>query len=82
MHRGREDIVGALAEIHVVVGVHVGAGEIGNDLVRVHVGRGSRPGLEDVDRELVIVLAGRDLVGRSDDPRGDALIEQTEFEVG
>ena len=78
----REDVVGRLAHVHVVVGVGAVAGEVGDDLVGVHVRRGARAGLEDVDRELVVVLAVGDLVGRGGDALGDVAVEQAEPGVG
>src|SRR5690606_25598602 len=54
--RGGEDVVGRLAGVDVVVGVHRAAealgGEGGDDLVHVHVRRGARTGPEDVDGEV------------------------------
>src|SRR5437588_419159 len=72
---------GRLAHVHVVVRVHVLAGERREHLVRIHVRRGARPRLEDVDRKLVVELAVRDPRRR----RGDALrlvgVEQAEVGV-
>ena len=77
----REDVVRALAHVHVVVRVHALARERRHHLVRVHVRRGARAGLEDVDRELVVELAVRDAVAGG----GDALrlvgVEQAELGV-
>ena len=70
--RGKH-VVGGLAHVDVVVGVHALAGEPRDHLVGVRVRRGARAGLEDVDRELRVVLAGGDLRGRFLDPRGVAL---------
>ena len=56
-----EHVVGGLAHVDVVVGVHLLAGERGDHLVGVHVRRGARAGLEHVDRELRVVLARGDL---------------------
>ena len=64
--RGREDVVGRLRRVDVVVGVHVRPAAVregGDHLVGVHVGAGARAGLEDVDGEVVVVLARGDLVG-------------------
>ena len=48
----REDVVGRLAHVDVVVRVRALAGERRDHLVGVHVRGGARAGLEDVDREL------------------------------
>ena len=77
----REHVVGRLAHVHVVVGMHALAGEVRDDLVGVHVRRGARAGLEDVDRELVVVLAGGDVVGRRADPLGEVGVELAEVGV-
>ena len=62
--RGREDVVGGLRGVDVVVRVHPparspGRGQRRDHLVHVHVRRGARAGLEDVDRELVVVARRR-----------------------
>src|SRR5450759_1250718 len=51
---GGEHVVGGLAHVDVVVGVHAVACEARDDLVGVHVRGGARTGLEDVDRELAV----------------------------
>ena len=81
VHGGGKDVVGGLAEVDVVVGVHALAGERGDDLVGVHVRGGAGAGLEDVDRELRVVLAGGDRGGGLLDARGAALVEQPELAV-
>ena len=63
VHGRGEDVVGGLPHVHVVVGVHALAGQVGDHLVGVHVGGGAGAGLEHVDGELVVVLAARHLVG-------------------
>ncbi len=84
--RRREHVVGRLAGVDVVVGVHVLAerpgGEGREHLVDVHVARRARAGLEHVDRELRVVLAGGDLLGGSDDRVGDVLVEHAQLGVG
>ncbi len=59
VHGRRDDVVGRLAHVHVIVrdGPAVAAaararGAIGDHLVGVHVGRGARAGLEHVDDEV------------------------------
>ena len=65
--RGK-DVVGALAQVDVIVGVDrllgaeaVAAGQldgpVGDHLVGVHVAGGARAGLEDIDGELVVELS-------------------------
>jgi hypothetical protein len=76
MNRGREDVVGGLAHVDVVVGMRAVTGERRDHLVGVHVRRGAGPGLEDVDRELVVVLPARDLVGCGGDALRQRGVEQ------
>ena len=63
--RRGKDVVGALAHVHVIVGMDglrggeaIAAaqldGPIGDHLVDVHVGRGARAGLKDIHRKLVV----------------------------
>ena len=62
VHRGRERVVGRLAHVHVIVGMHrlLGAqraadqldAPVGDHLVDVHVRLGARAGLPHVQREL------------------------------
>ena len=65
MDRRGKDIVGALAHVHVVVGMDglVGReaiaaadldGPMGDHLVDVHVGRGAGTGLKDIDGKLPV----------------------------
>ena len=87
----RDHVVGRLAQVDVVVGVHqprtqVAAqdlrGPVGDHLVGVGVGRRARPGLEDVQHEMVVVLAVRDLLGRLDNGVSDRWIEDAEVHIG
>ena len=83
--RGREDVVGRLRRVDVVVGVHAATealgGQSGDDLVGVHVARRARPGLEDVDGEVLVPVAAGDLVGGGDDGVGDVAVEHTQLGV-
>ena len=83
--RRREDVVGALRGVDVVVRVHLVAGRAGgqrrDDLVGVHVRAGARAGLEHVDRELVVVRAGRDLVRGGGHGVGEVGVEHAEVLV-
>ena len=81
MDRRGEHVVGGLAHVDVVVGVHPVAREARDHLVGVRVRGGPRAGLEDVDRELRVVRAAGDLFGGPLDARGGALGEQPEFGV-
>ena len=78
---GREDVVGGLAHVDVVVRVDVLARERGEHLVRVHVRGGAGAGLEDVDRKLVVELAGRDALGCGGDALGLVRVEEAELRV-
>ena len=78
----REDVVGGLTHVHVVVGVGAFAGDVREHLVRVHVRGGARPGLEDVDGELVVVLAVADGFAGRADALGEIGVKHTELTVG
>ena len=81
VHGAGEHVVGGLAHVDVVVGVHAVAGQRGEDLVGVHVRRGARAGLEDVDRELRVVVAGGHLVARARDRVGELGVELAQVGV-
>ncbi len=72
---GREDVVGRLRSVDVVVRVHLAAQGLsrqgGQHLVGVHVRAGARPGLEYVDREVPVDLTRGHLLGRRRDRSGD-----------
>ena len=81
MHCGGEGVVGRLAHVHVVVGVHQRffaaraaqhfVGAIGDDLVGIHVGLGARPGLPNHQGKFVVQFSFGDFGGRCDDGVGD-----------
>ncbi len=81
----REDVVGRLAEVDVVVGVHDGTralcSQVGDHFVRVHVGAGARARLKHVDRELPVMLSLGDFVSSLCDGLRDARLEQSELAV-
>ena len=92
VHGRREDVVGRLAHVDVVVGVDLAAhpalaaqelaGAVGDHFVQVHVGLRAAAGLPDDERELVVVLAGDHFVGRGDDRLADrGVLELPEVEV-
>ena len=80
--RRGDDVVGALAEVDVVVRVHLrfpcARSEGGDDLVGVHVGRRAGAGLVDIDREMRVVLTARDLVRGGLHGLGDTLGQQAQ----
>ena len=80
----REDVVGGLGGIYLVIGVDAPAqalrGQGRQDLVHVHIGRGARPGLENVDRELGVPAPFGYLEGSFGDGGGD--IGRHHAEVG
>ena len=90
--RGREDVVGRLAHVDVVVRVHAGvrAARLAEDLrravrehlVRVHVVRGAGAGLVDVHHELIAQAAGKHFVRGRDDRLRHAGLQPTEPAVG
>ena len=91
-HGSREDVVGRLPVVHVVVGVYVGVlsqlaaqdfvGPVGDDLVGVHVQAHARPGLENIDHELRIPLTVDYFLGGLDDGIGTLSVHQAEFLIG
>ncbi len=81
VHSRREHVVRALAHVHVVVCMHVLAGEGCDHLVGIHVRRRARAGLKDVDRELVVELAVRDAIRGGGDPARLLLVEELELAV-
>ncbi len=85
MDRGREDVIGTLPHVHVIVRMYrlpadVG-GHVRQHLVDVHVGTGAGAGLEDIDRELAGQLTAAQAIRRLTDRRRDIRIEQTGFAV-
>ncbi len=81
VHGRREDVVRGLAQVDVVVRVHVGAREGGDHLVRVRVRARARARLEDIDRKLVVQLAGHDAVGGRRDARRLVRVEQPQLRI-
>ena len=82
---GRDDVIAALSEVDLIVGVHAAsqrsACEMRDDLVHVHVGAGTRPGLIDINRKLVGVSTPCDGLARLDDGPCGVCIEQTKHSV-
>ncbi len=84
-HRRRDDVVGALGHVDVIVRVHRGVdaarraedlvGPVGEHLVNVHVVAGARAGLIHVHDELIAMLPAENLVGRLDDGVGQARLQ-------
>ncbi len=84
-HGGRDDVVGALRHVDVIVRVYRGVrapltaenlvGPIGEDFVAVHVVAGAGAGLVDVDHELVPKITAEDFVGGRDDRVGQLAVE-------
>ena len=76
MHCSRNDIVGGLPEVDIVIRMHSAAlaaraaeqlrAAIGEHLIEVHVGLGARTALPDREHELVGMLARQNLVGGRD----------------
>ena len=81
MHGRREDVVRRLTHVHVVVGVHVVAGQRSDYLIRVHVRGRARAGLEDIDRKLIVELACGNAVAGLRDALGLLFFEQPQFGV-
>lgn len=91
-HGGGKNVVGGLAEVHVIVGMDDGVvaaraaenfdGAIGDDFVGVHVEGDAGAGLVDVDEELIVQFAGDDFVGGANDGVGDFCGDEFEFAIG
>ena len=81
VHGGREDVVGRLAHVHVIVRMDVITRERRDHLVRVHVRARARAGLEHVDRELIVELASCDPVACRRDALSDVRIKQSKVGV-
>ncbi|KDS76745.1 hypothetical protein KM22_03905 [Bordetella bronchiseptica KM22] len=91
VHGGRKGIVGRLAPVHVVVGVHLAAfaalaaqqlgGAVGQHLVHVHVALRARAGLPDRQRKLIGPLAGDHLIGGPHDGVCDLRIQLAQLGV-
>jgi hypothetical protein len=86
MHGRREHVIGRLAAVDLVVGVHQArlaslaaqqfAGAVGQHLVDVHVGLRAGAGLPDDQGELAAVLPGNHFIGCGDDGVRLLLIQQ------
>ncbi|VFS89629.1 Uncharacterised protein [Raoultella planticola] len=73
MHRGREDIVGTLAFINVIVRMNLAlhaahaaqqfTGAVGQHLVHVHVALRAGTGLPDGQRKFIGMVAGQHFIG-------------------
>ena len=61
----RDHIVGALAHVDVIIGMHRIAqllgGEMGDHFIGIHVGAGARTGLEHINGKLIVMFAVGDL---------------------
>ena len=93
VHGGGERVVGALALVHVVVGVdrtfaltqdatRQDVGAVRHDLVHVHVALGARPCLPHHQRKLVVQLACEDFLARRHNQVLLAGVQHPEFSVG
>jgi hypothetical protein len=87
---GREDVVGRLAFVDVVVRVqqalaahaaHQLGAAVGQHFVHVHVGLGAGAGLPHGQREFAGMLAGQHFVGGLGDGDGLGAVQQAEVEV-
>ncbi len=77
--RRRDHVVRRLREVHVVVGMDLGAEDlrraVRDHLVGVHVRGRPRPGLVDVEDELVVPFPRHHLGGRGDDRLRDRRVD-------
>ncbi len=92
MHRGRERIVGGLAEIDMIVRMHrllraANATQqftraIPDHLVQIHVGLGAGAGLPDDQREMPVELPLDDFIGSGRDRIRQLRLDQLQLEIG
>ncbi len=86
VHTGRNHVITALAHVHVIIRMHVGARcgcrQVSDNLIGVHVRTGTRPGLKNVDRKLRVVVAVGYRLRRLLDSNRNIAFEQTQFRVG
>ncbi len=91
-HRGREDIVGGLPVIHMVVGMKVGVfaqfpaqdfvGAIGDHFIGIHMQAYPCARLKNIDHEFRVPFAIDHFLGSLDNGVGALRIHQAEFLVG
>ena len=89
MESCRNDVVAGLAEIDVVVWVHLlrlriaagVRGKVSNDFVCIHVGRRAGTGLKNVNWKVLVVLAVGNFRSGNGDLCGDRLVDQPELGV-
>ena len=80
MNRSGNSVVAALPQIHIIIGMNLGAGiraQVGNHLVHVHVGAGTGTGLENIHRELIQMVAVEQIITGADD--GSLLVRRQLF---
>ena len=92
MHRGGKCIVGRLAAVAVIIGMHrrfraqLAAqdfnGAVGNHLIGIHIGLGARTGLPHGQGEVIIELSFGHLFGRADDRTADFGLHVIERQIG
>ena len=90
-HRG-EAVIGGLAAIHMIIGMHRLAraqrmaeqlvGAVRNHLIGIHVGLGAGAGLPDGEREILVPVALDDLVRRLADGVGQVHRQLAEPRIG
>ena len=90
-HRRRRHVVRGLADVHVIVRIHVLVRAkaatkdlvraVGDDLVRDHVHRDAGTGVKGIERELLYVGTGEDLVARRDDRVASLRVQATRLAV-
>ncbi len=89
---GRDDIIGRLGHVDVVVGVQHAEiapllpqqlqGAVGQHFVDIHIVRSSGPGLKRINNKLVGQLAGQRFVGRCDDGIADLFLQPPGGHIG
>ena len=87
----RNDVVGGLAAVYMVVGMYDGViallaaqkldGAVGDDLIGVHIDGGSGAALNRVHDEILMMLTGQNLVAGFHDGVGDLLVQQVNLAV-
>ena len=92
MYRGRKRIVGTLATVHVIVGmhgllrVHLSTRHfnraVGNDFVGIHIGLGARTSLKHDQRKMIIKFSRDHLICSAHDEIDFLLWQFTQFPIG
>jgi len=86
VHAGRDNVIAALAHVHMVVRMHLFAQaracQVRYHLVGIHVRTRTRSGLEDIDREVLVVVAIGHGQRRFLDGHRDIALDEAQLGIG